>query len=319
MLVEMQRSRFSVFSWPRGRPRLWRLSVDRRGRRPPLLVYEEGWPDPWDNPYRPLEDAPRLYEEFAEVGRLAFRRGAQLTGTAEEAAFWPYDVEVEGGEGGLITRRFKRPMQLVLAESTDEELAKGVTSMGLLPRDEQVAATSAKDPRFQKTALAFVRAFGPLRDLTEAERRPRRRGRQRLMGMPLAELLREAWLLYQAIRLVEEVREGEEEGLGGEDFRARQVWLQDRVSHRLRGISPILAYDTDSGRLVPAFSCADLLSAIWLQFYESLAAGRTWRTCKGCGRLFTPADARQEYHDVACRNRTHARLFGRRSRGEKNG
>ena len=319
MLVEMQRSRFSVFSWPRGRPRLWRLSVDRRGRRPPLLVYEEGWPDPWDNPYRPLEDAPHLYEDFAEVGRAAFRKGAQLTNTAEAAAFWPYIVEVEEGEGGLTTRRFKRPMRPVLAESTDEELAKGVMSMRLLPLDEWVAASSAKDETLRTAALAFVRVFGPLRELREAEGRPRRRGRQWLMGMPVAELLREAWLLHQAIALAQEVRKGEEEGLGGEDFRARQAWLQDAVSHRLRGISPILAYDTDSGRLVPAFSCTDLLSAMWLQFYESLAAGRTWRICKGCGRLFTPDDIRQEYHDVGCRNRAHARLFGRRSRGEKNG
>lgn len=62
-------------------------------------------------------------------------------------------------------------------------------------------------------------------------------------------------------------------GLRRDELRAKQVWLQDTVSHRLRGISPVLAYHGDSGRLVPAFSYTDLLSAMWLRFYESLAGG----------------------------------------------
>ena len=135
--------------------------------------------------------------------------------------------------------------------------------------------------------------------------------------MPLTELAREAWLLYQSVSVAKEVREGEEEGLGGEEFKAKQVWLQARVSERLRGVSPILAYEPDSGQLVPAFSCTDLLSAMWLQFYESLAAGKVWRICKECGRLFTPGDPRQEYHDVPCRNRSHARRFGKKSQSKK--
>ena len=274
MLVGMQRAGFAVFSWPKGRAHLWRLSVDRRGRRPPLLVYEEGWPQPWDNPYRPLDDEPRLYEHFAELGRAAFQMGARLTKTAEKAAFWPYSFEVEEGEGGVMRMRFKRPVRPLPAERSEEEVTRGIAVMGLLPLDEQVAASSAEDPKFQDTALAIVRAFGPLRDLTD-------------------------------------------EGLSTEEFKAKQLWLQATVSHRLRGISPILAHDPNSGRLVPAFSCTDLLSAMWLQFYESLAAGKTWRICKGCGRLFTPADPRQEYHDIGCRNRTHARRFGKKSREKR--
>lgn len=317
ILVEMQRSPLSVFSWPRGRPELWRVSLDARGRRPPLLVYDEGWPQPWDNRYQPLEDAPRLYEDFADVGFVAFRMGARLTGTPADSAFWPYDVELEETESEVIRTRFRRPVRPTLVEGSEDEVRQGRIAMGLLPLDEQVAASSAEAPAFQKVTLEFVRQYGPPRDLTDAELRPRLRGSERLVGMPLTELSREAWLLYQSVSVAKEVREGEEKGLADEKFKAKQVWLQARVSERLRGVSPILAYEPDHGRLVPAFSCNDLLSAMWLQFYESMAAGKTWRLCKGCGRLFTLTDPRQEYHDVPCRNRSHARRFGKKSRGKK--
>jgi hypothetical protein len=315
-VVAVQKARFSVFSWPRGRPRLWRLSVDRRGRRPPLLVYQEGWPQPWDDPYRPLEEVPRLYEEFAEIGWLAFRKGAQLTNTPEDTAVWPYDFEVGEGESDAMRVRLRRPMRPIPVEATEEDMARGRTVMGLLPLDEQVVASSAASPVFRKVALAFVRQYGPPRKLTSAEQRPRQRGSQWLAGMPVTELLREAWLMHQAVSVAKEVRKGEEDRLEGEEFKAKQIWLQSTVSDRLRGTSPILAYDPESSRLVSAFSCIDLLSAMWLQFYERLAAGKTWRICKGCGRLFTPADPRQEYHDVPCRNRSHARRFGKKSRSK---
>src|SRR5688500_15226083 len=66
---------FSAFPWARGRPNLWRISVDRQGRRDALLVYEEVWPNPWDNQYEPLKQEPHLYVEFAELGRRALEGG----------------------------------------------------------------------------------------------------------------------------------------------------------------------------------------------------------------------------------------------------
>ena len=67
----------STFHWARGDPTKWRLSKDKRFRRPPVLVYEKKWLL-GENFYYPLVDAPRLYEEFAALGQKVAKYGFGL-------------------------------------------------------------------------------------------------------------------------------------------------------------------------------------------------------------------------------------------------
>lgn len=81
---------------------------------------------------------------------------------------------------------------------------------------------------------------------------------------------------------------------------------------RLSGVNPCLRLV--EGRLVRAYTCDTLLTAMWLQVYEALAQGKPWRLCEGCGRLFTQSRRGQKFHDSGCRNRYHVRQWTERHR-----
>lgn len=270
----------SIFEWPKGRAELWGISADSRGQIPPLIVYEEGWPHPWENPYRPLEDAPRLFEDLAALAEEAHEVGQRLAAEVDQTA--PAYVWKAGTRQRL--------------EAPDWSLA------------------AEWDSAVQRKILGFVREYGPLRMIDRAA-----------IGVRADDFLREAYALTDAIALAKEVHDLESGALDDTErrdnakLRSLQTRLQMRVAGFLRGTSLILPRDAASGRLVAGHSCEDLVSACWLQFYEAFLTGKMWRVCKGCGRLFMVADARQEYHDAACRNRSHVRRSRQKSRDQKGG
>lgn len=65
----------SFFEWPTGDAGSWRLSVDRRGRRPPLIVYDGNWSDVCESRNRPLQDTPDLFLELGALGMSAWNAG----------------------------------------------------------------------------------------------------------------------------------------------------------------------------------------------------------------------------------------------------
>jgi len=258
----------SAFSWPRGEPGLWRIASNGLAE----IVYEGGFL--FENAYRPLEEAPRLYEDFAALGREAETAGRRLSD------------EVEKRDG--------------IRAWTETEEGKKV----LLPPADPVLYADLV-PGIRDKALDFVRSHGPLR-------------LPRNYKWPLADFLREAVELNEAMVLAKDMRERErgweadDEGRKADaELSAMQFELWKVRTGYLAG-ARLIDHVDDAGRLAPAYSCTDLVSAIWLQFYEADNGSKSWRQCFGCGRLFVTTDIRQQrhknvYHSPACRNRSHAR------------
>ncbi len=259
---------FSAFGWPRGKPHLWRISVDRRGRREALLVYGEGWPLPFENAYEPLKHEPHVYVAFAELGRRAIEAGRRRH---QESLKYVRDLESGGG-----------------------------------PQHERdLVAYAEGDGSIQRAVLSFVQSYGAPRNRTDQERTPRLFAgvRKWLAGVPLTAILTDAWALYSVEHALAEFT-------SEEDSPSSDVPLEmtQEMAGRLGGFR--LAPLPDG----PRYTCDSLLDAMWLQMHDAVMGGR-WRFCKGCGHLFAATDRRQNYHDVACRNRTHARLYGRKKEG----
>jgi hypothetical protein len=80
------------------------------------------------------------------------------------------------------------------------------------------------------------------------------------------------------------------------------AYISGRVFPRLLG-------DVD-GRPVGGFYPADLIGAIWLQFFEAVRQGTTWKRCEACGKwMDVPRSARartvKKYCSGACNSRAH--------------
>ena len=257
----------SSFVWGRGDPTKWRLSKDRRMRRPPLLLYEKKRWEFWENAYRPLEEAPRLYEEFAALGK-------------EVAEFWP-----------TLGRLEKRGLPMTTSFGEDDWLAP--TSK--LP----LAGYAAYIPPLHRQALRFVQDYGPLDIPTPG-----------IHGVYLTDFFIEAAALHGTMALAGELRDADMQDTEDGLFTALDVMTES--NRRLSGANP--CFRLIEGRLVPSYTCDNLLTAMWLQFHEALAGGKTWQRCKGCGRSFTQTRQGQKFHDKDCRNRYHVRMYAQKSK-----
>ena len=80
-------------------------------------------------------------------------------------------------------------------------------------------------------------------------------------------------------------------------------------------------FDRSPGRMLPAYTCDNLLTAMWLQVYFAATERRIVRErCKGCGRPFEAKDQRQQYCDPYCRRATNQRnYYSREKRKQKEG
>lgn len=263
---------FSSFYWARGDPSCWRLSIDKRMRRPPLLVYKGKWSPLLleMNAYRPLDEAPRLFEKFAALGK---------------------QVEEAGQRLGLM-EKLNLPMvsslPMLSSHGAEAEPAPGTPASRV-----RMAGYAAYIPRLQRQALQFVQVYGPLDFLPE----------WRFKGWLLTDFFIEAAALHMTMRFAQELQDADmrdtEHGL------VPGLQLIREFNIRLSGVNPCL--ELAEGRLAAGYMCDSLLTAMWLQFYEALAHGKSWRLCKGCGRLFTQARRGQKFHDSGCRNRYHVR------------
>jgi hypothetical protein len=149
------------------------------------------------------------------------------------------------------------------------------------------------------------------RDLNPGERTPRRFGDQWSVGITVGELLIDAALLRRAMRLARDVETlpGSDEERRTDRYRKLQV-LSSLLSAQMAGTRLIMMIYGDDGadaKLRPTSTCENLIGAMWLQFYEAISRGGSWRICDGCGRLFSPRREKQKYHSPACRNRTNVR------------
>ncbi len=160
------------------------------------------------------------------------------------------------------------------------------------------AGYAAYIPALQQQALRFVQDYGPL-DFPPAG----------FKGDPLPDFFIEATALHTTMVIAQDVQDADmrqtEQGLLSAQGVARELNV------RLSGVNPCVRLA--NGQLVPSFNCDNLLTAMWLQFYESLAGGKTWQQCKGCGRSFTQTRQGQKFHDKDCRNRYHVRKFAQKS------
>lgn len=257
----------SSFYWARGDPTQWRLSKDRRMRRPPLLRYEKkGW-GLSENSYCPLEEAPRLYEEFAALGKKV-------------------------GESRLVLGRLKK-RGLPMVTSFGEIGWPGPASR--LP----LAGYAAYIPPLHRQALRFVQDYGPLDIPTPKP-----------LGVLLTDFFIEANALHLVTTLAHELPDADMKSV--DDGLIPALALTRELNIRLSGANPLMRLI--EGRLVPSYTCDNLLTAMWLQFYDSLAGGKTWQQCKGCGRSFTQTRQGQKFHDKDCRNRYHVRMFAEKSK-----
>lgn len=273
---------FPSFYWARGDSTRWRLSIDRRMRRPPLLVYEGKWSPLLleMNAYRPLEERPHLYEEFAALGKQV-----------EEAA--PLLALMEGMKAPMPSS-----LPMVSSHEAEAELAPGTPASRV-----RMAGYAAYIPRLQhlqRQALQFVQDYGPLYFLPQ----------RRFKGWLLTDFFIEAFALHRTMRFAQELQDADmqdtEHGL------VPGLQLIREFNIRLSGVNPCLRLTEDG--LAPGFTCDSLLTAMWLQFYEALAQGKSWRLCKGCGRLFTQARRGQEFHNSGCRNRYNVRRAAQKAR-----
>ena len=166
------------------------------------------------------------------------------------------------------------------------------------------AGYAAYIPALQRQALRFVQDYGPLDFPAPTPQ-----------GAPLPDFLIEATALYVTMTVAQGLQDADiqqpEEGLLTAQGLAREL------NSRLSGVNPCVRLD--ELQLVPSFTCDSLLTAMWLQFYEALAQGRSWRHCKGCKRLFTQGRAGQEFHDSGCRNRYHVRRFAHKDKSPRKG
>ena len=279
----MKTTTILAFTWPRGESEGWSVLADVASL-PPLIVYDQGWPLPRDNPYRPLDEVPRLFEELAALGARACQEGERIA--------IEIDAKVPAWRG----------------RGEPSEIARRGEPLG--PPDWSVSA--AEDRGIQQRVLRFVRDHGPLR-IPRTELTP--------IGWRVADFISEAYELNKALVLIRQVRSLEKDALDDEERRSDselsglQRGLQMAISTYLPVVSLVLLRDDRSGRLQTGFSCQDLISVAWLQAYEAFTGGRSLSTCNGCGRLYAMVDPRQEYHDAGCRNRSNARRSRERQKG----
>ena len=289
--MQKRKSSLSEFSWPRGQADLWLISRDQRNRRPPLICYSKDVLDEGDGSYRPLQDEPRLFEEFAALGAAAFEVGLRCAPEAIERE----RLRLDGKKGPLT----------------------GFDYTQLLPPDpylpELVVTYAQWDRSMTRKALHFVRAYGSPWEVNDSDL-PHRYHTKYRAGIEVGDILALAWDLQRALVLAKEVQDLEEAGWENVEVGDKKQKLAGEVNIHLN-VELFLEPSEVRARFAPGFACIDLLSAMWLQLFEALTGGKTWRICKGCPRLFNQIDPRQKYHDVACRNRAHFRLYGRKKGG----
>jgi hypothetical protein len=78
-----------------------------------------------------------------------------------------------------------------------------------------------------------------------------------------------------------------------------RVILHEWINVHIRRARPRLVYDPAIGRSVFVITPHSLLSALWLQFAESISDSKRYRTCKGCGKVL----------EISTDERTARRLF----------
>jgi hypothetical protein len=85
-------------------------------------------------------------------------------------------------------------------------------------------------------------------------------------------------------------------------------WINDRLQG---SAMPQLRYEPETGKWVIQLIPGNLLSAMWLQFAQSIARNKRYRTCKGCSRWFeistdeTGFRINREFCSDACKSRDY--------------
>jgi hypothetical protein len=251
-----------------------------------VLTYGGGWPnldDEQDRPYEPLAERESLYEEFAAIGKRALDLGD--SGSGLPSYYRPFATE----------------------HNPDDVISIPQTEVGLVR-----AGNAETEPLVQKLLLDFVRDYGPPRNLTADEWRPRRFGDRWSVGIPVGLLLMDAARLYRAMERARDVdmfARSDQVDRGA--LRSSQFALATTLMYEMKDTRLILIVDQPNEDALPALRrstmCLDLLGAMWWQLYEAVANGGPWLTCEGCSRLFIRHHEKQKYHDPACRNRTNVR------------
>jgi hypothetical protein len=90
-----------------------------------------------------------------------------------------------------------------------------------------------------------------------------------------------------------------------------QQWVNDNLRGRA---SPMLVYDLDLGRQVAQVVPHDLLTAMWLQFWQGIGGNKDYHSCKECGRWFELSSdqsahrtVRREFCSDPCKSRDYRR------------
>lgn len=176
--------------------------------------------------------------------------------------------------------------------------------------------------------LAFVEEFGLPR--------PGNSTLESHVGLPVSSLLWDANRMHSAVEFLVAVSAALHDG----DFSRLQRWNHSERSDngllfeaqmqiwklcddKLRGVrpAPLLQFEPTASNplaatLTPGYSCDDLLSAMWLQFYLAATEHRIVRPrCKGCFLQFEAKDRRQQYCDRYCQRANAQRDYYRRSKG----
>lgn len=172
---------------------------------------------------------------------------------------------------------------------------------GLTVDTDTIALFAAVDPSVQRAALRFVRRYGLH---THSDRD--------LVGVRLSTMLKHALDFHDTLQLLVKVRGREAYARQPENrhpndvaLLRQQQELQIRFWDKLQGVR--LGFSVAEGGLTQAYTCTDLLSAMYFQLWQEKAAG-SWRQCRGCERWFIPRRRDQWYHSPACRNRANVRL-----------
>lgn len=219
-------------------------------------------------------------------------------------------LEFRGGLTELSARTYQ---PLALAPMPYLQLA----NLGRLAETVGDALVAAFDPTLRRDALLFVRDFGPLLPESQTaysvEQRPAPRlGLASIIGpdgmllpLQLSDFLRQAMELHRVQQLAKDVSEQPDQ--------TKQMRVESMLRDHLDPIRLGVSYQRGEPRA--AMTCPDLNAVVWLELYQEILSGRTWRICEGCQRLFTATHAAQTYCDKHCR----ARAGMRRKRTKEGG
>lgn len=296
-------------------------------------------PDDKAEPYNPLVDTPRLWEELAKIGHTCVALGGTIEVDIEELARFPRRLPLWWWI--FLTRSGRRVIVGLGARNSPAIKLPLSPGLQVLPRWLWEPPAKLPDQLIEQI-LQFCYDFGLPRLRTKIAD-----GRV-VDFMPTVEFIWCAIVLYETAALaaaVDRAKGGSYSDLQAELARRFPGYPADeeltrrgqdpRIFHLERGTAQLADWFNWAGdlngirpwldvslapprpRLVPAYDWGWLLQAIWLQLYQAAVGGRVGPHCKKCGIMFETKDWRQIYCSESCRHSAAQAAYRARQRERK--